>query len=105
MQTKIQLEPYSRIMRVGCDVSVSNIRLPGGVIQHRVCLTRDAVPVACGVVARNSKYSVAELELRVRRGLIGPTSDMYRALCELAKLAEDLYGAEPPAAVAAREVL
>lgn len=92
MQTKLQPEPHARIMRAGCEVSVSNIRLPDGSIKHRVCLTRDSVPVSCAVVARNSKFGVADLELRVRRGLIGPTTDMYRALCELAELAEVLYG-------------
>lgn len=92
MQARIQLEPNVRIERAGCEVSVSNIRLEDGAIKHRVCLTRKGVPVACEVVARNSKFSVAELAERIRLGQVGPTTDTYRALVAMANIAEDIYG-------------
>lgn len=93
-----KLEPHFRVKRCGFDFSVSNARIEGNSIRHRVCLTRDSVPVACEIVARNSKFGVADLELRIRRGLINPTTDMYRALVELAELAEGLYGDAKPVA-------
>lgn len=105
MQTtnSIVLEPHFRIQRSGCEVAASNIRLADGKLKHRVCLLRDGMPVACEVVGRNSKLTIAKLEQRIRRGLISPSTDTYRALVKLADIAEDFYGAEMP--TAAREVL
>lgn len=94
MQTAsaVRLEPHFRIERAGCDVTVSNVRVEDGSTKHRLCLTRDGSTVACTNVARNSKFSVAELEIRARKGRLGPTTDMYRAMVDLAKIAEDFFG-------------
>jgi len=88
------LERHFRIQRTGCEVAASNIRLADGTLKHRVCLMRNGMPVSCEVVARNSKLTITQLEQRIRRGLIGPTTDTCRALVALADIAEDFFGAK-----------
>lgn len=87
-----KIEPHVQAQLLGCEFTVSDSRVSGNVIRHRVCLARNGVPVACRVVARNNAYRVSEVEQRIREGLIAPSSDMYGALCELADVAVELFG-------------
>lgn len=90
MQTRIHLEPAFRIHRAGCNLTVRNVRTADGSIKHCIGLIRNSCTVASATVARNSKFGVAELEARARQGQLARSSGMYRALCELADLAEQL---------------
>lgn len=93
MQT-IQLEPYQRIKRAGCDVNVKYYVVEPGVIRLRVLLMRDGVLQATASVAKNGMRSKAETLERIRAGQWGPSSEMHKALMALADYAEKLNSAE-----------
>lgn len=85
-----KLEPHVRIQRAGYEVSMSYVKLDDGSYRHRICITQDSVPVACEVVGRNAGFTLAELEKRIRRGLVSTGSDTYGALLKLADVADGL---------------
>ena len=83
-----------RILRAGCEVSVSNFTDAAGVVKHLLCLTRDGSAVACVPASRNGQFTIAEMEKRIRNGIVARWSDTYRAAVELAEAADQLFGAE-----------
>ena len=91
MQTKIQLEPHVRIQRAGYVVAVGYVKCEDGQYRQQLCLTRDSVPVFCGdPIGRNSGITIAELEQRIRRGLLRKSGEAYSSLLKLADAAEQL---------------
>lgn len=81
-----------RIQRAGCEVSVSNFTGADGVVKHLLCLTREGSAVTCVPASRNGQFTIAEMEKRIRNGIVARWSDTYRAIVELADAAEQLFG-------------
>lgn len=89
--TRIRLEPFFRIQRIGCDIRVDSTGRGSDGAQHRLCITRDGSSVACEQVNRDSRFTNREMERRIRMSLVPYGTKVYSALERLADAAERLF--------------